>query len=74
MLSEPLPPATVADELQLVQSMLKNYHNYLIEKTKIQADYPFNLTYDYSQILPFLKFSIINLGDPFIESNYKIDL
>jgi histidine decarboxylase len=48
------------------------YQQYLQEKTKSHAGYPYNLNYDYSDLLNLFKFSINNLGDPFVESNYKI--
>lgn len=51
----------------------ENYLEHLEEQSRNHAGYPYNLKYDCSQLLPFLRFSINNLGDPFIESNYKID-
>lgn len=51
---------------------LDDYHEYLTEQTQVHAGYPYNLSYDYRQLIPFFEFSINNLGDPFIESNYKI--
>jgi len=51
---------------------IESYQQYLIERTKNHAGYPYNLKYDYSRLLSFFEFSINNLGDPFIESNYKI--
>ncbi len=35
-----------------------------------QIGYPTNQTYDFSSLLPFLAFSINNVGDPFHASNY----
>jgi histidine decarboxylase len=32
--------------------------------------YPVNLDYDYSALLPFLRYSANNVGDPFHDSNY----
>lgn len=43
------------------------------QRTKHHGGYPFNLSYDYSCLLDFFKFSLVNLGDPFIESNYRIN-
>uniref|UniRef100_A0A453GTL9 Histidine decarboxylase n=1 Tax=Aegilops tauschii subsp. strangulata TaxID=200361 RepID=A0A453GTL9_AEGTS len=34
--------------------------------------YPYNLDFDFSVMAQFQNFSINNLGDPFIESNYGV--
>ncbi len=34
--------------------------------------YPYNLDFDFSALEGLQKFSINNLGDPFIESNYGV--
>lgn len=36
------------------------------------AGYPYNLDFDFSILAQFQSFSINNLGDPFIESNYGV--
>ncbi|KTD51468.1 pyridoxal-dependent decarboxylase [Legionella quinlivanii] len=45
----------------------------LKEKTTTHAGYPYNLNYNYDELIPFLKFSLNNLGDPFVQSNYQIE-
>ncbi len=35
--------------------------------------YPVNQDFDYSELLPFLEFSINNVGDPFHESNFSMN-
>ena len=35
------------------------------------AGYPANLAFDYTDLLPFLRYSLNNVGDPFHESNYR---
>ena len=41
---------------------------------KYHLGYPYNLNCNqYSNLAPFLNFFINNLGDSFVESNYKID-
>ncbi len=35
-----------------------------------QIGYPTNQNFDYSPLLPFLKYSLNNVGDPFHDSNY----
>ena len=53
--------------------LLDNYQQQLNRQAQNHAGYPYNLSYDYSSLFPFLNFSINNLGDPFVESNYKSD-
>jgi histidine decarboxylase len=36
------------------------------------AGYPYNLEFDFSELAEFQRFSVNNLGDPFIESNYGV--
>ena len=35
------------------------------------AGYPANFAFDYTDLLPFLRYSLNNVGDPFHESNYR---
>ena len=35
--------------------------------------YPVNQAFDYSELLPFLEFSANNVGDPFHESNFRMN-
>jgi len=42
------------------------------QRTECHGGYPYNLSYDYTCLLDFFKFSLNNLGDPFVESNYGI--
>ncbi len=52
---------------------LSDFLSELKEKSYFHAGYPFNLSHDYDALSSFLKFTLINLGDPFIESNCGID-
>ena len=45
----------------------------LEQETQQQAGYPANLVHDYSALTPFLRYSLNNIGDPFHESNYRIN-
>lgn len=56
-----------------MQAKLAEFFNDLIEQTRNHAGYPYNLDYDYSELHPFYDFTINNLGDPYINSNYKIN-
>ncbi len=35
--------------------------------------YPCNTLFDYSELWPFLQFSVNNIGDPFEKSNYRVN-
>lgn len=42
----------------------------LKQRSTYHAGYPLNLAYDYTPLLPLLEFSILNMGDPFVDSIY----
>lgn len=42
------------------------------DRTKFHAGYPYNLDYDFEDLFPFMKYSINNLGDPYVKSNYGV--
>ncbi|KAK6918181.1 Cation-transporting P-type ATPase, C-terminal [Dillenia turbinata] len=52
--------------------VLARYRRTLIECTKYHLGYPYNLDFDYGSLAQLQHFSINNLGDPFIESNYGV--
>ncbi|XLT09716.1 hypothetical protein HN51_055509, partial [Arachis hypogaea] len=53
-------------------SVLSKYKKSLTERTKHHLGYPYNLDFDYGALSQLQHFSINNLGDPFIESNYGV--
>uniref|UniRef100_A0A7N2MWK4 Serine decarboxylase n=1 Tax=Quercus lobata TaxID=97700 RepID=A0A7N2MWK4_QUELO len=53
-------------------SVLARYRKSLLERTKHHLGYPYNLDLDYGALAQLQHFSINNLGDPFIESNYGV--
>ncbi|XP_047179434.1 serine decarboxylase 1-like [Vigna umbellata] len=53
-------------------SVLAKYKRTLTERTKYHLGYPYNLDFDYEALSQLQHFSINNLGDPFIESNYGV--
>ncbi|URE37734.1 Pyridoxal-dependent decarboxylase conserved domain [Musa troglodytarum] len=53
-------------------SVLARYRRSLIDRTKHHLGYPYNLDFDYGALGQLQHFSINNLGDPFIESNYGV--
>lgn len=42
------------------------------DRISCAAGYPYNLDFDYGALSQLQHFSINNLGDPFIESNYGV--
>jgi histidine decarboxylase len=44
----------------------------LAERSATHAGYPYNLTYDYSALLPLFQYTLNNLGDPYLEGRYGI--
>jgi hypothetical protein len=55
-----------------MSAVLEQYKEILIEKTKFHLGYPYNLDFNYGALAELQHFSINNLGDPFIESNYGV--
>ncbi|XP_078442968.1 serine decarboxylase 1-like isoform X2 [Wolffia australiana] len=53
-------------------SVLARYRRGLVERTTHHLGYPYNLDFDYGELAQLQHFSINNLGDPFIESNYGV--
>jgi histidine decarboxylase len=53
-------------------SVLARYRKSLTERTKYHLGYPYNLDFYYGALSQLQHFSINNLGDPFIESNYGV--
>ena len=54
------------------KDILDEYEKVIINNSFNHFGYPYNLSYDYKEIFRFMKYSINNLGDPYIESNYGI--
>ena len=52
--------------------ILQAYDHVLQSKSSSHFGYPYNLMFDFSELMPFLKYSINNLGDPFVPSNYGV--
>ncbi len=57
-----------ADSMKLEKSLKQ-----MTEYDENFVGYPCNLNFDYSELIPFLKLSINNVGDPFNTSNYKMN-
>eukprot|EP00050_Salpingoeca_kvevrii_P014416 m.35919 g.35919 ORF g.35919 m.35919 type:complete len:419 (+) comp5751_c0_seq1:310-1566(+) len=55
-----------------VKDILIHYQVHLLDRTRHHLGYPYNLHFETADLAPFLQFSINNLGDPFVESNYGV--
>ncbi|OIV91558.1 hypothetical protein TanjilG_08970 [Lupinus angustifolius] len=60
------------DREAYMASVLAKYRRALTERTKHHLGYPYNLDFEYGALSQLQHFSINNLGDPFIESNYGV--
>ncbi|KAG2448549.1 hypothetical protein HYH02_006440 [Chlamydomonas schloesseri] len=69
---EPHPEMTEEEREATIAEMIGSYMKKLAERTHHHMGYPYNLDFDYGLLEGLTKFSINNLGDPFIESNYGV--
>ncbi|KAM3238175.1 serine decarboxylase [Capsicum annuum] len=63
---------STGDKEAYMASILARYRKTLSDRTKFHLGYPYNLDFDYGALTQLQHFSINNLGDPFIESNYGV--
>lgn len=59
---------SLAGETEILQA----YEQMLQRNSSVHFGYPYNLMYDHSELFEFMKYSINNLGDPFVPSNYGV--
>jgi histidine decarboxylase len=52
--------------------ILGAYDQYLQRKSSVHFGYPYNLMFDFTELQSFMNYSINNLGDPFVPSNYGV--
>lgn len=50
--------------------ILHAYDKLMQGKSSVHFGYPYNLMFDFTELAQFMKYSINNLGDPFVPSNY----
>lgn len=67
-------PLTAQDRLDVAAEteILGAYDRLLQQRSSVHLGYPYNLVYDHSELYSFMKYSINNLGDPFVPSNYGV--
>lgn len=59
------------DEVWL-RHVIADFETRLRERTDHHLGYPYNLEFDYGDLVKLQHYSINNLGDPFLESNYGV--
>lgn len=52
--------------------ILQAYDHFLKSRSSVHFGYPYNLMYNHEELYPFMRYSINNLGDPFVQSNYGV--
>ncbi len=62
-------PSAESDTRARLAAMLRDFE----AVSDTQVGYPCNQDYDYSDLLPFLRYSANNIGDPFHDSNFQIN-
>ncbi|GAQ86494.1 serine decarboxylase [Klebsormidium nitens] len=71
--TEPVADAEGAsDKEAYMAGVLAKFRMHLEERTRHHLGYPYNLEFDYGALSQLQGYSINNLGDPFIESNYGV--
>jgi len=56
------------DESEILEVFEKTLKN----KSSVHFGYPYNLMYNYEELFEFMKYTINNLGDPYVTSNYGV--
>ena len=62
----------VDEDATTVTNILGAYDKLMARRSSVQFGYPYNLMYNHEELYPFMKYSINNLGDPFVTSNYGV--
>ena len=63
----------MSEASQETQKRIDSLFDELRFLSDMQIGYPTNQHFDYSLLYPFLEFSINNVGDPFHDSNYRVN-
>ena len=72
MVRIPMDDAEYDSQLPNESDILSSYDKLLKRKSSVHFGYPYNLMYNHEELYEFMKYSINNLGDPFITSNYGV--
>ena len=56
-----------------IATKLKAFKEEMDKKTSSMLGYPINTKNDFSSLYQFLDYSLINLGDPFVPSSWRVN-
>jgi len=65
-------PMTEDERLDDETEILQAYDRLLQRTSSVHFGYPYNLMYNHEELYEFMKYSINNLGDPYVTSNYGV--
>ena len=65
-------PTSEEERLDNETDILQAYDRLLQQTSSVHFGYPYNLMYNHEELYEFMKYSINNLGDPFVTSNYGV--
>jgi len=71
-ISERSENVNASDAFASETEILQAYDKYLQQRSSVHFGYPYNLMYDHQELFNFMKYSINNLGDPYVPSNYSV--
>ncbi|MEK7991600.1 MAG: histidine decarboxylase [Thiotrichaceae bacterium] len=69
-MSQHFPDSALSPE---IYSRLAAFEQQIQQASQHYAGYPDNLNYDYSALSKFFKYSIINAGDPFVQTDWSLN-
>lgn len=69
---EPSPSENTEERDERMAQVIEEFRAHLEDRTKHHLGYPYNLDFNYGALKSLQDFSINNLGDPFIASNYGV--
>jgi len=70
--AERILPSINQTDVSHIDKILEDFKHTLQDKTQHHLGYPYNLHYDYDDLKNLIQYSLNNLGDPFVESNYGV--
>jgi histidine decarboxylase len=65
-------PTTEESRLNNETEIIQAYDRLLQHTSSVHFGYPYNLMYNHEELYEFMKYSINNLGDPYVTSNYGV--
>lgn len=68
----PVTPPEFMRTKDQVRRVLAEFSLELADRTEFHLGYPYNLKFDTAPLIPFMQYSVNNLGDPFVTSNYGV--